>query len=262
LRNPRVAISHLIDKVLPNLSHPFVLVSGSEDVTIPHQLDKRWNPFDSETVEKIKRIADHPLLIHWFAENLDQVWHKKVSPFPTGMVFRKKSMSSRLITPKVPLLSERPLRVLCGHRVRDGAQWKVRKDVTLIAKEHWKGFTDVLSKPVSQTEYLAAVSRVSFVLCVEGGGIDPSPKAWKAIQYGAIPIIKFSSLSEAYSELPCMFVEDWVPSQLSVARLEARRKELMNKFTDPISRAEVMEKLTARFWWGKIESAQKKVKNL
>lgn len=30
----------------------------------------------------------------------------------------------------------------------------------------------------------------AFVLCAEGGGVDPSPKAWQAILHGAIPIIR------------------------------------------------------------------------
>lgn len=48
-----------------------------------------------------------------------------------------------------------------------------------------------------------------FIACIHGGGIDPSPKAWEALMVGTIPIIQHSTLDDAYSRLPVMFVHDW-----------------------------------------------------
>ena len=41
MRSPFEALNFFHDEVLPAIEAPFVLVSGSEDVTIPNQLDLR-----------------------------------------------------------------------------------------------------------------------------------------------------------------------------------------------------------------------------
>ncbi len=52
-------------------------------------------------------------------------------------------------------------------------------------------------------------SRYPFIACVHGSGIEPSPKAWEAVLLGCIPIVQHSTLDDAYSQLPVVFVTEW-----------------------------------------------------
>jgi hypothetical protein len=74
--------------------------------------------------------------------------------------------------------------------VRDGEQWEVRKTINLWAKKQRSEFCTVIDHEVSESEFLDLVKQHSFILCVEGGGIDPSPKSWQTLYHGAIPIVK------------------------------------------------------------------------
>ena len=53
---------------------------------------------------------------------------------------------------------------------------------------------------------MEALSRYNFTICVHGGGIDPSPRAWEAIMRGSIPIIRESPVAEAYRMLPVVII--------------------------------------------------------
>lgn len=255
LRCPVDALHYFHAEVLPKLQAPFVLVSGSEDVTLPAQTDCRWSPFQAETRRVIDEIAGSPLLLHWFAENLDSKFSDRVSPLPSGNVFPDNKIQPGPDLSHIPLLGPRPLKVLCGHRVRSGDQWKPRKTVTALAEREWSGFTTNLTDEVSGQDYYQMMTEHSFVLCVEGGGVDPSPKAWEALQHGAIPIIRRSALWEAYRDLPCVMVDDWAAGSLSPERLETWKSELQDRFDTPEKRVELAYRLSSDFWWRKITRA-------
>lgn len=65
----------------------------------------------------------------------------------------------------------------------------------------------------------------SFVLCVEGGGVDPSPKAWQVLEQGAIPIIRSHSLTEAYRRHPVVIAPDWASEHISAEKLQHWRAQ-------------------------------------
>ncbi|HAS22668.1 MAG TPA: hypothetical protein DCR51_05905, partial [Idiomarina loihiensis] len=77
----------------------------------------------------------------------------------------------------------------------------------------------IVNQEVSETKFLNLIEEHAFVLCVQGGGIDPSPKAWTAIAHGSIPIIASSPLDDAYSQLPVAFVNGWDEHSLSEKKL-------------------------------------------
>lgn len=255
LRCPVDALHFFHAEVLPQLQAPFVLVSGSEDVTLPVQTDCRWSSFQAETRRVIEEIAGSSLLLHWFAENLDSKFSDRVSPLPSGNVFPDNKILPGPDLSRIPLLGPRPLKVLCGHRVRSGDQWKQRKAVTALAEGAWSDFTTNLTDEVSGQDYFQMMTEHSFVLCVEGGGIDPSPKAWEALQRGAIPIIRRSALWEAYRDLPCVMVDDWAAGSLSPEQLETWKSELQDRFDTPEKRADLAYRLSSDFWWRKITRA-------
>lgn len=252
MRHPNKALRFFVRSVLPMLSSDFVLVSGSEDATVPRQMDRRWPLFDDEERGLISELLAHPLLQKWFAENLDSLPSPKMAPVPTGMVFPDDWPAPDQKLPTPPPLSSRPPRVFCAHNVREGDQWEPRKRVTALSRGPWSAFCTVLEQRIPEPEYLRRVSEHAFVACVEGGGLDPSPKAWQTILHGAIPIIRRSALDAAYSQLPVAFVDEWMASEITPERLDAWQKEFAPLHDEAGSRAEVLRRLGIDYWWEQI----------
>ncbi len=255
MRSPFVAITQFADTVLPRLTAPVVLVSGSEDVTLPRQTDKRWRQFDDTERAAIERILNHRLIKKWFVENLVDGRDERFVPMPTGWVFDDGGAPQKIAVPSLRSHKNRPLKILCGHRVRDGAQWALRKSVLSIAKNEWAQWCTIVEGELPFKEYLKMLSRHTFVLCVEGGGVDPSPKAWQAILHGAIPIIRRNALEPAYRCLPVAFIDDWAADEITEKRLEAWRRKLAPAHDVPANRAETLHRLTLDYWWDKVVDA-------
>jgi len=251
LRNPFAALAAFATEVLPRLRAPFVLVSGSEDCTLPHQRDQRWRSFDATEQGYIRTILESPLLIRWVAENLDDASDRRFVPLPTGMVY-PAGPPVAAPAPNPPPQQGRVLRVLVGHRVRTGPQWELRRTVTALATQDWAGFCTLPEGELPEPAFLALMDQHAFVLCAEGGGLDPSPKAWQAILQGAIPIIRKTATHAAYAQLPVAFVEDWTRDSLTPERLAAWHSALAPFYDTPALRAQTLERLGADYWWQQI----------
>ena len=252
LRNPFAALLAFATKVLPILQSPFVLVTGSEDVTLPRQTDQRWRSFNDTEEEIIRAILDHPLLIRWFAENLEDDSDPRFAPLPTGMVYPSEVPSAPFPRPDAPPLRNRPLRILVGHRVRIGPQWDLRRKVNALADSAWATFCTVPDSEYAEPEFLRLMQVHAFVLCAEGGGLDPSPKAWQAILNGAIPIIRRTGTQKAYARLPVAFVDSWEPDSLTPARLVDWYQRLGPFYDTPALRTQTLSRLNLGYWWDQI----------
>jgi hypothetical protein len=255
LRDPVTAISHFVKNVLPNLNSEFILFTGSEDITIPNQLDKRWKEFSKETHNDIRNIINNKYVKYWFCENLDEKNHPKIYPIPLGMVYPNSEVKRTIESIYFPPLNSRPLKVLCAHRVRTGKQWEMRKQITSWAKEYWGEFCTVIEHDVAEDEFLRLVKEHTFVLCAEGGGIDPSPKAWQSILHGAIPIIRETALKSAYSEFPVMFVPDWCRNTLTLEKLKRCYADYSELHANVELNDETLYKLSLDYWWQKAMSS-------
>lgn len=254
LRSPFIALSAFATQILPTLADRFVLVSGSEDITIPNQCDRRWRQFDDAEHDQIRQILHHPLLNHWFVENLDEDVDSRISPLPTGMVFPVGPPANGLQVPAHQPLRDRQLRVFVAHRLRDGPQWEQRRHVSVLARTVWAPWCTVLDEEVPEDTFLNFVQAHAFVLCVEGGGLDPSPKAWQAILYGAIPIIRKTGTHRAYAELPVAFVPDWTAGSLTLPRLRAWHRQFILAHGSEAQRLVTLNRLSLDYWWSKIEA--------
>lgn len=255
MREPFLAIRYFSEHVLPTLSRPFVLITGSEDITVPNQIDQRWRAFDAAEQALFQHLLNHPLLVRWFAENLDDDSHPNFSPLPLGMVFPQGHPTAGVSVGTIPALEQRPLRVLCGHRVRPGPQWDLRKTVSGLAKTCWSDWCTHLDKDVSETAFMDLVESHAFVICAEGGGLDPSPKAWQTILHGAIPIMRRTPTTAAYAPLPVAYVTDWDPEALTQKKLQDWHTKFSPVHDTPALRAAVVDKLGIEFWWDKINAA-------
>lgn len=255
LRAPFHAIRHFVESILPGLTSDFVLITGSEDITLPRQTDARWREFDAQEQAMFARILDHPNLLHWYTENLDAGGHPKRSPLPLGLVF-PDGMPNGIALPESPPLASRPLRVFCSHRQREGSQWEVRRHVARLANGPWRDVCTVPGGELPEPVFMATVERHAFVICAEGGGLDPSPKAWTALLHGAIPIIRDTALVPAYAHLPVVVVADWTADAISSVKLARWRAEMLPWFDDAAGRREVLHRLSSDYWWRLVEAGR------
>ena len=201
--------------------------------------------------QTIRGLAEDDRLIHWFIENRDEVL-PKTSSLPVGYVFVDEPTNLvHIVEPSIPL-ADRPMAALCAHIIREGPQWEVRGAVTRLCRERFQGFVTVVDEELSPHDFLSAIRKHPFALCVQGGGLDPSPKAWTCIANGTIPIIKSSPLDDAYQQLPVAFVEDWDEDCLSLERLSNWIDTLSPFYEDPTLRAETLNKLSLDYWWSNI----------
>ena len=255
LRTPFRALEVFADEVLARLHAPFVLITGSEDVTLPRQLDARWRAYTAAEAARIERILAHPRLCHWFAENLSDAGHPKLSPLPLGLVFPEGRPEGGVPYTDVPPLSGRTGKVLVAHRVREGPQWETRRRITALARTAWAGFCTVPEDEVAPEEFERLLREHAFVLCAEGGGLDPSPKAWQALIHGAVPIIRKGPLDAAYARLPVAFVDAWESGALTPEILARWQGELAPRIEGPAARERLRARLGLDYWWAQIEGA-------
>lgn len=228
-----------------------VLVLAGSDRTFPKQIDQRHNGNPAGSIEATRQLVE--LLSRngasMWVENLD-TYGLGINPLPTGFLPGKDPGAVRMLRPpawKVPQSSEP--RVLLFQRTRDGSQWDARREVEKLAETVWADFVDIHRDPVSIAVYRKTLKNYPLNLCVEGGGLDPSPKAFETLWAGSIPIIRRSATSEAYRELPVIFVDEWAPESLSLDTLVAQTERL--KFDWP-DWSRVRRRLTERYWWKKV----------
>ena len=255
MRSPFKVIDYFADQILPSIRRNFVLISGSEDVTVPNQTDVRWRSFNSHEKKCIEKVLTNKYLLHWFAENLDDASHPIMSPLPLGLLPSPGKLPSPGPRPNLRPLGQRPLTMLCAHRARSGPQWDARRYVTKLAKENWSEFSTVVENELDESEFNTLLGQHAFVLCVEGGGLDPSPKAWLTLLQGAIPIIRSTSLRSAYQQLPVVFVPEWSPEHISTKYLLRWQQSLRPYFDEMDKREKVLKCLSLDYWWDRISSS-------
>lgn len=253
MRNPEAALpvlSQLLGSFRERRS--LTLILASDDWTFPVQMDRR-RPFYSIALrQKIIDILASPVVREIFVENLDTEGIPRVSPIPLGIVFPDNSSARRLSDVRGArnqiAIESCPATAFCGHRTREGDQWLRRERVSALVDGPWSGFCEAPSGELSEADFFAAAMRHTFVICVEGGGLDPSPKAWQTLLNGRIPIMRRSPATHAYRDLPVLYVDDWTENALSEQLLSYARSTLLHHFTDPARRQDMLQRLTMGFW--------------
>jgi hypothetical protein len=248
MRGHHRSLSYFFEEILPKVDSRYVLVSGSEDLTVPTQIDARWRPYNGKERRIIDSILEDDRLIHWFIENRDQAM-PKTSSLPVGYVFPESDKHDVHVGDSSPALRERELRILCAHRVRSGPQWEVRRQVSRLCREQLPGLATVIDTELSEASFIHEVRKHPFVICAQGGGLDPSPKAWVSIANGSIPIIVSSPLRDAYAHLPVAVVDSWTDSELTIDKLRAWLTELGPFYEDRGKRKRVLARLSLDYWW-------------
>lgn len=252
LRGGLEAIEYFDRTIRRSINNPYVLITGSEDLTIPSQTDHRWPRATKSTIECISRILESESLIRWFAENLDQHISTKMVAMPLGYVLdtAETKQVKRLKLGKS--IDQRRITLFCSHRVREGPQWEERRYVsTLLEQAGYESIT-VVHEELASHEYEHMLSESAFVVCVRGGGIDPCPKAFQALQHGAVPVIRSSPMDKCFQDLPVWIVNDWLELVTNSTALMAKQLQFSAQPRDPQI---IASRLSLDFWWAAVQAA-------
>ncbi|MBM1219466.1 hypothetical protein JQU17_04595 [Ponticoccus sp. SC2-23] len=257
MRNAEAVLPTLRQLLAPMRARRSVtLILASEDWTFPVQMDRRRPFYPMSIRQDIIEILSSPAVREIFVENLDTAGLARVTPIPLGIVFPENADERSLSDVRTARtdrgIESCPATAFCGHRIRKGDQWLRREKVSALVEGPWSGFCTSPGTELTEAEFFDATMEHSFVICVEGGGLDPSPKAWQTLLHGRIPIIRRSPATDAYREFPVLFVDDWTEAALSAPALSYARSTLLKHFTDPARRQDVLQRLTMAFWRNRI----------
>ena len=242
-----------IESILPTLTSSIVLILGSEDVTFPRgDMDVRFDRYGYKTNQPlINKMIEHPMIKRIFVENLDTL-HPKLTPIPLGIHPVSDSVFMGLykeLQHKFTFETLRSDRILCVHRVHEdgSSQWNDRRRVNVYCSTMWAPYVKFFHY-LDNFKFRNALLESKFVLCVHGGGLDPAPRIWQALLCGCIPIIKHSTLDEAYNRFPVIYVDDWDAEVITGEKVE-EWKRLYEKVNTTETRKKVLNMLTLDYWW-------------
>jgi hypothetical protein len=251
LRGGLQTLEYFEQNILPEVCSSFVLVTGSEDLTIPSQKDSRWIGASESTRAAISRILNAENVLHWFAENLDEKISDKISPLPLGFILSEDEPGhTEKLEHSIPLEEREPI-LFCCHRIRESMQWNERRAVSEWLDNSECSSITHIREEISSLEYARYLSRAAFVMCVSGGGIDPCPKAFQALQHGAIPIIKSGPLNPCFKDLPVWIVDNWREIPLTKQALQEKQMQIARQLPPAHM---VASRLSLDYWWATVQA--------
>lgn len=239
------ALPHFCNIMLPHIKSNFILVSGDCDLTMPNDV------FNEKQVEL---FLNHPLLIHWFCQNM-VMKHDKITCIPIGLDYH--TMTTRKIWGNItsPRDQEHILNSIkskCAPFSQRTVKCYANFHFTLktrYAGDRMNALTEVPKelvfyqpKPVNRMDTWKKQMEYAFVISPHGGGYD-CHRTWEALVLGCIPIVKTSKIDILYDDLPVLIVNDW--KDVNVELLE----NTIAKFSNMEFR---YERLTLSYWMQKI----------
>jgi hypothetical protein len=230
----------------------FVLVTGDSDLTIPIQVDKRFAKNTEGQLSMLLSLHDDPRVLRWYAQNVDTAL-PKLEPIPLGYWEPEgtRILKAAFRQERPMSLWSKPLKAFCANRIRTGEQWEARRIVEAKALNEWVGHVDYFHS-VPPDKFFSVISGYPFVMCVGGGGLDPSPKAWTSLMAGAIPIIEKNATTLAYTDLPVVFIDSWSKLELNSEVMMKWISEREKFFSNPQLRQQVLKSLSMGHWLKKI----------
>jgi hypothetical protein len=178
----------------PLIKVPFVLVSGDTDASSPEK--------------HVDRLKDEKLL-HWYGQNSDinASQYAKYTAIPLGIsqwmngpATLYEHQEEYLKIPKTKLCiynsitQAHPDRVAVTKLVQEKMPW-----VEVWTHQRMGHHLPTVYKRIAEFK---------FIFSPRGVGID-CYRTWEALLLGTIPIVKSSTMNEAYEDLPILIVDDW-----------------------------------------------------
>lgn len=251
------AVDDFLQNHASRFAHPFVLVSGDSDTSMPVSM---------EVAKLASDMIRRGRILHWYAMNCQiSIMPHHYTCIPNGISQWDQQREAMQIA------FETGYGLLYGIRQRPGQQKKelpmaimafgVHSNVGerqplwdlgcgAIASPNLRGLvecfyngTGVLDK---QVEFYRYISTIKFVFSPHGAGLD-CYRTYEALYLGSYPIVKTSSLDVLYENLPVLIVQEWsdVNKQLLEATYE-RFQQTKFDFT-PLYRAYWSQRFRSHF---------------
>jgi hypothetical protein len=249
-----------IEQVVPRLRKPFVVVTGSSDVSGPLE-GMGWS---EHTLARVNALLAHPLLVAIFAQNPDYK-HPKMVPIHIGFDFHTigrpalpdardgHEWGQPLSVPAqdaelahlrcaLPPFSQRPARAVMNFKASGRS---VRGEV----------FELLINRPgiewierASRSDLWRRYGEFAFVVSPRGYGKD-CHRTWEALALGSAVIVSRDSfMAPLYEDLPVVQISDW--SQVTEENLAKWKAELGARW-----HTFRFEKLRTDFWLEAIHAA-------
>jgi len=268
---------NFVENILPTLTKKFILIVGGQDFTWPlGKLDNEYNvKFNSpEWHKRIDTLINSDKILKIFVENLDME-HPKLTPLSLGLSFAKlDDYYLSILNRKIEIdIDNKDIDVLCQHNVHpshnnDKKSWHYKQfddrinfnelikkaPLNKIVSYKEPANKNICGDSVELNDFKDNVLRSNFVVCIHGGGLDPSTKAWECMLLGAIPIIEKSTVSPAYENLPCVIVDKIDEKTLTKDNLDKWWDQYESFHSNKNKRRELLYKLSDRYWWDYINS--------
>ena len=254
-----ITIPYFVNNILPNINHSIIIIIASEDYTFPKGDKDCRDNFYYDKQDIVYTLINSIYVKRIFVENLDTI-HPKLYPLPLGILEEKKIYYNDLIieNTKTPKITDREINVFCCHRNRQDTdsckQWNDRKIVTDLCLTKWSNFVTYKDQ-IDVIEFKETLLKSKFCICVHGGGIDPSPRVWEALLCGSIPIIQRSTLDEAYSRFPIVYIDEWTEDCITEEKLVQWMEKYKTYYENIDKRNNVLNMLTLEYWWNIIKKS-------
>jgi hypothetical protein len=231
------AISNFLERYLPNVQFPIILVSGDSDMTIPDDLNRFH----------VRYILSHPMILAWYSQNCTQP-SEKLRQLPIGLDFHTLALNAGHEwgeTRSVELQESDVIEVLnsvppsarenkCYANFQFLMNTRYAQDRRDAIQKVPKDLVYYQPTKVKRMESWKTMVKYKYVLSPQGNGID-CHRTWEALALGCIPIVKTSQLDPMFEGLPVMIVKDW----------RDITKEMLESY-DPSKKT--LDKLTLAFW--------------
>lgn len=248
-------ILYFIDNILPHIPTTFYLVMGDSDATVPGGKIDIWfnNPKLIEE-EVCLKIANHPKLIKWFAQNLLLI-HEKVEQLPIGLDYHTIAND-----PNKPWRGENEGTMPIEQEIILNEVNKTAKpfydripkiyvnftvDLNNQDSERAKCLNKILNELIcydlgfkNRTMVWKKYTEYTFILSPCGNGPD-CHRTWEALCLGCIPIVKSHGSNSMYKDLPVLILNEWtdVSEQLLIDTIEKFKNTQFN-----------YDKLSLKYW--------------
>ena len=172
-----------VQDVLPSVKVPFVLVTHQGDVNIKGAFHKK--------------IADNPMVLHWFAQN-SVLKSDKVTCLPIGLedAWRHNAGTVRDFKNKRLINHSKKPKILFGFSLATNPESRAPCFMALAKN---KNAEQIFLQPCGHI-YRKTLSRFMFVASPAGNGLD-CHRTWEAIYFGVVPIVEDNAMNRYFKSL-------------------------------------------------------------
>jgi hypothetical protein len=190
-----------------SIQTPFILISGACDCAPSIRFKVKY-----------ETLINKPNLLAWYSEN-NVSDHPKMHGLPVGLCIHNKPQQyinngmllemrqdTRYFKERSPIIMahwRKRVHNVCGN------EYNEREKLGQIVQKHPDIFF-FTEENYPTKDYYQKIQEHQFIICPNGNGMDPAPRAWEVMILKVIPIIKTNiHVVDVYKDLPCIILDDW-----------------------------------------------------